>query len=118
MTRQVEHKVVTNIHTHMRSVTLRPAMDKNQIECGRVRRSARIAAVFPQVARAKIRNQKTEIAQDSVGILLTICSSIYSLHARSARKMIRVVSHVPELLGDGDRGVSKICAAQFETLQR
>ena len=63
--------------------------------------------ILPQIAGAEIRDHKTEMAEDHVGILLTVGSAGYSPNIRCTWKIVRIVANIPKLIRDGNWRVSE-----------
>ena len=63
--------------------------------------------ILPQIAGAEIRDHKIEMAEDHVGILLTVGSAGYSPNIRCTWKIVRIVANIPKLIRDGNWRVSE-----------
>ena len=112
----MQDEVVTNIDTHMCAVTLRPIVHKNQIKRSRARGRPRVQKVLPQVAGAEIGDYKTKMAEECVGVLLTVGAAVYSANIRCTWEMPRIVSHTPKVMGDGNWRGSEFCGSSMHCI--
>ena len=103
----MQDQAVTNIDTHMCAVTLRPPVHKNQVKRGWARGSPRVQSVVPQIAGAEIGDHKTEMAEDRVGVLLTVGAAVDSPKIWCTWKMVRIVPNIPKVIRDRDRRASE-----------